>query len=157
MPEQACLEAAFRYLSYRARSEAELRTYLKRRNFDPATIENVLFKLRQDGLIDDSAFARWWKENRESFRPRSRARLWQELKEKGVSPTIITEVLQDVDEEANAFKLAQKKTKELVGVDYNTFRQKLGSFLSGQGFSLAISHQIINQLWETKDASIASK
>jgi SOS response regulatory protein OraA/RecX len=66
-------------------------------------------------------------------------------------------VLQDVDEEANAFKLAQKKTKELVGVDYNTFRQKLNFFLRQQGFGSAISHQVINQLWETKDASIASK
>lgn len=153
MSGQACLDAAFRYLSYRARSEAELRAYLKRRGFDSVAIENVLFKLKNDGLVDDFAFARSWKENREYFRPRSRARLRQELRQKGISPAIIDEVVQEVNEEANAFRLAQKKSKTLDRNDYNAFRRKLDFFLRQQGFNSTVSHQVIKQLWGGENAS----
>ena len=68
---QRCLNAAFRYLSYRPRSEAELRERLKRRGFEADSMEAVLTRLREQGLVDDLAFAQFWKDNRETFRPRS--------------------------------------------------------------------------------------
>ena len=70
--QQRCLNAAVHYLGYRPRSEAELRQRLSRRSFDSASIEAVLKLLKEQALVDDVAFAQFWRESRQSFRPRSR-------------------------------------------------------------------------------------
>ena len=59
-----CLNAAGHYLSYRPRSEAEVRERLKRRGFDGDSVEAVIAKLKEQGLVDDMAFAQFWKDNR---------------------------------------------------------------------------------------------
>nr|MBC8429462.1 hypothetical protein [Dehalococcoidia bacterium] len=48
-----CLNAAIHYLSYRPRSEAELRERLHRRGFDGDNVEAAIAKLREQGLVDD--------------------------------------------------------------------------------------------------------
>ena len=49
---QRCLNAALRFLSYRPRSEAELRERLRRRGFDSDSIEAVTAKLKEQGLLE---------------------------------------------------------------------------------------------------------
>lgn len=144
---EACLDAASRYLSYRSRSEAELRAYLKRRGFGNESIVAVLGKLREQGLVNDVGFARFWKENRQAFSPRSRAMLRQELSRKGIGAEIIADVVEEVDEESSAYKAAQKKMKALTGSDYMHFRQKLFTFLRRRGFGYEVCQRTVNQLW----------
>ena len=69
---QHCYDAASRLLSYRPRSESELRERLFRRRFDADSVARVLAKLKEQGLVDDAAFARFWRDNRTEFSPRSR-------------------------------------------------------------------------------------
>ena len=145
---EACLQAAFRYLSYRPRSEAEIRTHLRRREFDGQLIEKVLLNLGEQGLADDLAFARFWMENREAFSPRSRTMLRQELIAKGVNPEMIAEVTREIDEEAGAYRAGQRKAKVLATSDYSDFRQKLFSFLKRRGFSYEGIQRTANQLWQ---------
>ena len=61
---QRCLNAAIRFLGYRPRSEAEVRQRLRRHGFDSDSINKALARLKEQGLVDDTAFARFWKENR---------------------------------------------------------------------------------------------
>ena len=145
---EACLNAAFRYLSYRPRSEAEIRNNLRRRKFDGQFIEKVILELGEQGLLDDLAFARFWKENREAFSPRSQIVLKQELSRKGVSAEIIAEVTSKTDEESSAYRAAQRKAKALATSDYACFRQKLFAFLKRRGFSYEVIQHTINQLWQ---------
>lgn len=147
---QHCLDVASRYLSYRPRSEAELRHRLLQRGFDNGSIEKVIFRLKEQGLVDDTAFARFWKENRDSFSPRSRLLLGRELRQKGVNPDIIAEIVEAVDEETNAYKAAQKKASALAGLDYWTFRRRLSSFLRRRGFSYEVTQHTVSQLWQER-------
>ena len=87
-----CLNTAYRYLSYRPRSEAEMKERLHRRGFEDSQIEIVINKLKEQNLLDDTAFAQFWKENREMFRPRSQRLTRLELRKKGVADAIINEV-----------------------------------------------------------------
>jgi len=68
---QRCLNAAHGYLSYRPRSEFELRERLSRRGFDDGSVEAVLVRLKEAALVDDAEFARFWQDNRQAFSPRS--------------------------------------------------------------------------------------
>ncbi len=147
---QSCLDAAFRYLSYRSRSEAELRLRLKRRNFNPQVIEEVLDYLKEQGLVDDAAFAQWWKENRESFSPRSRMALKRELYQKGISKEITAAVISEVDEDTSACRAARKKAKVLSTLDYNLFRNTLLAFLRQRGFSYEVCRHTVDRIWEEK-------
>ena len=147
---QSCLDASFHYLSYRPRSELEVKMRLRKRGFDDSSIESALLKLKEQGLVDDSAFAQLWKETRESFSPRSRVMLHRELRQKGVASHIITEATKEIDEEAGAYRAGQKKAERLASSDRDSFYRKLGSFLRRRGFNYEITQHTVKQLWQER-------
>ena len=102
-----CLNAAARYLSYRPRSEFELRERLLRHGFDSDSVAAVIAKLKEQGLVDDLAFAQFWKDNRESFSPRSQWLTRSELRQKGVADGIIDQVIDAVDDDESAYRAAR--------------------------------------------------
>src|ERR1044071_5611633 len=61
-------QQAMLFLSYRARSESEIRQNLRKHEIPEAVIEQTLERLRQDGFANDHQFARAWVENRTMFR-----------------------------------------------------------------------------------------
>ena len=74
-PESSYIKAknaALRLLSYRSRSEKEVQRRLEGR-FTKEAVERTLSDLRRQGLLDDAAFAKEWREQRERFRPRGPA------------------------------------------------------------------------------------
>lgn len=145
---QHCLDAASRYLTCRPRSVVEVRTRLKQRGFDSLTIERVLQELASNGSLDDLSFARFWKENRESFSPRSGALLSRELRTKGIAAPIVLEVLEGMDEEGNAYRAAAKRARRLTGADFGDFRTRLVSFLRRRGFSYDVIEHTVRRLWD---------
>ncbi|HEX6941164.1 MAG TPA: regulatory protein RecX [Longimicrobiales bacterium] len=79
-------EAALNLLSYRARSEAELRRRLLRKDYPAEVVEACIAELAGNGLLDDAAFAASFVRDRVRGRPRGARRLAQELRAKGVDP-----------------------------------------------------------------------
>ena len=145
-----CLNAALLYLSYRPRSEAELRQRLHWRSFDGDNVETALAKLREQGLVDDLAFAQFWKDNREAFRPRSRWLTKLELRQKGVANDIIDQVVADVDEEDSAYRAAVSRARSLPRSDYQSFRRRLGEYLKRRGFSYQVINQTVERVWQER-------
>ena len=141
------LDLGLRYLSYRPRSQAELRTRLRRYGCEAGVIERVLAELRRMGLADDEEFARFWKENRESFNPRGQRLLASELRSKGVDAEIISEVIAGIDEELSAYQAGRKRAKNLSGLEYYDFRKNLGGFLQRRGFGYAVVRDVVERLW----------
>jgi regulatory protein len=147
---QLCLNAAFRFLSFRPRSEVETRQRLQRRGYADEDIEKVVSKLKQLELIDDTAFAEFWKENRNNFRPRSRGMLKVELRRKGIGSEVIQEVTEDIDDTENAYQAAISKARTLPAVDYQIFRQKLGGYLQRRGFNYGVINNIVRRAWQER-------
>jgi len=149
-PLQRCLDSAYRYLSYRPRSEAEIKQCLKRRGFDSEVVEKTIAKLKEQNLIDDAAFAQFWKSNRLSFKPRSKRLIVKELKDKKIALEVIEQVTQDIDDEANAYKLGSSRMHTLGELNYLDFYRRLSSYLSYRGFSYGVIRQTLARLWEEK-------
>lgn len=141
-----CYNAALRLLSYRPRSDAEIRTRLSRR-FGKEIIDRVLLQLKARQMVDDAAFAQFWRENRESFSPRSKRLLKLELRQKGIDPEVVDEVLEGFDDDESAYRAAKRKGRTLER-DYETFRRKLGAFLGRRGFSYGVIKRTIERLWQ---------
>ena len=90
-----CYDAAALFISYRPRSEPELRERLRKRNFPAESIDEVVTRMKEQGLVDDTAFAQFWTENRDSFSPRSQWLTGMELRRKGVSEEIIQQAFEE--------------------------------------------------------------
>ncbi|MCX6003191.1 MAG: RecX family transcriptional regulator [Chloroflexi bacterium] len=144
----SCLNVAYRYLSYRPRSEAEMRERLQHRNFEDSQIEIVINKLKEQNLLDDTAFAQFWKENRESFRPISQRLTRLELRKKGVADEIINEVVSQTDDKDSAYRAALSKAKRLSHQEYETFRRRLSDYLKRRGFDYSVINQTIKRVWQ---------
>jgi regulatory protein len=143
-----CLNAAYRYLSYRPRSEAEIKDRLHRRGFEDSQIEIVINKLKEQKFLDDTAFAQFWKENRETFRPRSQRLTRLELRRKGVADAIIDEVTDGSDDLDSAYHAALSKAHRLPSQDYEVFRRRLGDYLKRRGFGYAVINQTVKRIWQ---------
>ena len=145
---QRCLNAALRLLGYRPRSEKELSQRLQRHGFDAECIEKALAKLKERGLVDDTAFARFWKENRETFSPRSRRLTRLELRRKGLGSDIIEQVTGEIDDSESAYRAAIKRAPRLAGTDYQEFRRRLGAYLGRRGFSYSVIEKTTERVWQ---------
>jgi regulatory protein len=142
------LNSAVRYLSPRPRSESEIKARLRRNGVGTDTIDKVLDRLRAQGLVNDTAFAQFWRENRENFRPRSRRLIELELKRKGVADETVAETTAAVDDEINAYHAAERKARSLNRLDYASFRRRLGAFLRRRGFSFELIDNTVDQVWQ---------
>jgi len=142
-----CFKAALRLLSYRPRSEAEIRVRLRPR-FEPETMDRVLLRLKERRLVDDTAFAQFWRENRESFSPRSKRLLKLELRRKGIEAGLAEEAVGGIDDEESALRAAQGRLRPLAQEDYETFRRKLFAFLRRRGFSYEVAERTVQRLWQ---------
>jgi len=142
---QQCQKAALRLLSYRPRSETEMRERLGRR-FTGDVVEAVVLQLGQKGMVDDSAFATFWTENRQQFSPRSKRLLKRELKQKGIAPELIDESLDGVDDGESAYQAAKKRGRGMLG-EYDAFRRRMGAFLGRRGFSYDVISSTVERIW----------
>ena len=142
-------EQAIHFLSFRPRSVDEVVRHLTAKGYDEALTGRVIEHLKQVQLVDDEAFARYWVDQRESFKPRSQIALRYELQKKGVSRPVIDEAVGQVDEEATAQTLAWQRSGRLAHLPYPEFRQKLGRYLQQRGFSYATIEQVTQETWQS--------
>lgn len=143
-------ERALNYLSYRPRSTEEIRRNLRKHNVPSITIDATLARLTRTGLVDDEAFARFWVENRQRFRPRSPHALRYELRGKGVADDVIDRVVAEVDATALAYSAARRYQRRLSRADHETFRRKLSNYLARQGFTYALVRDVVDYLAEER-------
>ena len=149
--EQAYQQALI-FLSYRARSEAEIRQNLHKHQIPDDVIEQTLERLRSGRLADDREFAHTWVENRNTFRPRSRRALQAELRQKGLSDEIAEAALGGLDEEALAYEAGLKKVRRFTELGWNEFRKKLSEFLARRGFPYSVITSVVARLWNEAHA-----
>lgn len=143
-------DKTLKFLSFRPRSVKEIEQYLTKKQAGEETQKMILQKLSLLNFIDDSAFAKWWIEQRSNFSPRGIALLKMELRQKGICREIIDEVIhnneQPIDEKNEAIKLAEKKFKMVKNLPLNEAKTKLYGFLARRGFSYTVIEEVIDNL-----------
>jgi len=151
--ERRIYDAALSFLTARPRSRAEVRRRLQRPRPShpvpaPEVIDRVLTRLERLGLLDDREFSDFWVEQRERFSPRAASAVRFELRQRGVAREITDSAVDAEQDEERALAAGRQKLRSLGGLDYETFRTRLGPFLLRRGFSYAIARQVTKTLWE---------
>jgi len=150
---QSCFGAALHYLGYRPRSEAEVKRRLHRRGFNDEVVDKVIIQLKKCQQIDDVAFAHYWKDNRSSFRPRSKRLIKLELRQKGVAIETANEAVCDLDDENAAYEAGLKKASVLPASDYSEFYRRLSSHLRRRGFDYETIKSAVARLWQERQTN----
>jgi len=141
-------QAALRYLEIRPRSEQELRMQLRKKKYSEEIISQVLARLSDVKLVDDRDFSRFWVENREGFKPRSKRALQYELRQKGIAQQEIARAVNQIDERESAYRAAHAKALRWKELDAQSFREKLSGFLARRGFDYAVTRETVKRLWQ---------
>jgi len=136
-----------RLLTYRARSEREVRQRFQQRGAAPDLADAVVERLRHGGLIDDEAFAEAWVDSRRRAAPRGDRLLKQELARKGVARATIDAALGgDADAQALARQAAAKKARALASEPEPVFVRRLTDFLLRRGFEYETVAGVVREL-----------
>ncbi|MBI2918083.1 MAG: RecX family transcriptional regulator [Chloroflexi bacterium] len=140
------LSIAYRLLGYRPRSRAEIEVRLRRAALGDTTIRQVLQRLEKEGLLDDAAFAQFWRRQREQANPRGRKALLFELGRLGVDPDTARTAVADVDEVTSACQAGRRFARHLPADDPGEFKRRLTAGLRRRGFGTGATHSAVEQL-----------
>jgi regulatory protein len=146
--EEVALNNAIKYISFRSRTEAEIRRRLSEKGFSGQEIDKVLERLRSTGLVADEQYARSWVESRSASRPRSRRLMAIELRQKGVSNLDIEKALEETeDDDKLAYQAAIRYAHRLANLEWNKFRERLSAFLLRRGFAYGTIAPLVRRVW----------
>ncbi|MEN3039201.1 MAG: regulatory protein RecX [Candidatus Kryptonium sp.] len=150
-------EIAYKFISYKPRTQKEVEERLKQKGFDKNIISRVIQEIKNYGFINDLEYARNFVFDRSKSKTFGKVALKQMLLAKGISADIIEQVLSEreniIDEFDIALELANKKIKQLKlskkkKRDKNEQRRKIYEFLARRGFSWDVINRTMRELFE---------
>ena len=140
------MQIALRYLSYRPRSELEVKNYLRQKGCEPQVCGTVIAKLRSLKYLDDLSFAQIWVRSRVASRGYGPRRVEQELRLKGIDASVIRETmresLQNTSEQETARSILTKRFGGVSLQDNKTQRRAV-ALLQRRGFSSKVIFDLL--------------
>ncbi|MFH1736966.1 MAG: RecX family transcriptional regulator [Actinomycetota bacterium] len=125
------------YLSFRQRTEREIRQYLTKHDLVQVA-DDIITRLKRAGLIDDERFALTWIRERSVNKGYGQRRLRNELRRLGVNAELIEKSIlatySEEDETNNALELARKRWDSLALDNPRVKRNKIYAFLIRRGY-----------------------
>jgi len=146
---------AFKLLSYRGRSEKELKERLAKKGFSKTVASSTIQDLKHLGLIDDRSLAETLKREALSTKLLSQEGAKKLLLHRGIPHEIIKQVL-DYDETvdiSNARRLVNKKLKTLRNYSSWHVKRRLYSLLSRRGYSSDTIQKVLKENFSKEEDS----
>ena len=146
---QKALGRALNLISYRQRTESELRRRLSEKA-DPDVVNTAVERLKERGLVNDAMYAREWSDSRSRRSPRSSRMIVMELVSKGVAPSLAESSVEDMDDDATALDAASRFASRLADANYEQFHRRLWGHLQRRGYGTGVSRRVISRLWRER-------
>ncbi len=144
---ETAMEIATHFLGTRPRTRWELERRLRRAAASDEVISATLERLAAQGYVDDTAFARWWAEQRDRHAPRGRRMVEAELRQRGVPRELLEslrgselaeqgldgEILPNSEADRARIALQRHLRGRPLPADIRAL-QRIGAFLMRRGF-----------------------
>ena len=138
---------ALYHLSFKARTEKEVRDYLAKHEIDENIIPKVIQSLKDDNWINDRQYAQAIINSNQLSGDKGSYMLMQKISQKGVAKSIIQEVLQEFDMTEIAERTAEKLLKKYQGkLPARALQDKIIQGLTNKGFSYTEAKTAFDQL-----------
>ncbi len=146
--ENEAKEVALRFLSFRRRTEKEIKDKLRQKGFDDKTIRSTIEKLKGYDLVDDYEFAVAWIKERLAYKPRGKRLLRQELWKKGIQKEIIDRAVNELcrNEDESALEVLRKAGRRYRKLEPEVARRRIYGLLMRRGFSYDTTKQAMERL-----------
>ncbi|MGV2620453.1 UNVERIFIED_CONTAM: recombination regulator RecX [Halobacillus marinus] len=144
---------AIHYLSYRMRSEKEIRDYLTGKEADPEHIDEIVKRLKKERLLDDQEFAASLVRTRIMTSSKGPHILKKELMEKGVAASAAEAALEyyTFDKQyEKAMKFAEKKQNHDGRKSHRQQIQNIQQTLMQKGFTGDVIQEVLANLPDEK-------
>ncbi len=141
--EQA-LDLAYRYLTRRDRTVAEVRAHLEHKGADPAAGDGAIAELLELGYLDDARYAHRFAEDRRTLDGWGPDRIERKLQTLGLDASLIADALaarDTADELAAAVEMLQRRFREPS--DDPRDRERALGMLVRKGYDLELAHDAI--------------
>ncbi|KXU03635.1 recombination regulator RecX [Streptococcus oralis] len=138
---------ALYHLSFKARTEKEVRDYLVKYEIDEKTIPQVIQALKEENWINDHQYAYSIINANQLSGDKGPYLLTQKLTQKGVAKSTIEGVLKDFDYTEVAQRVAEKLLKKYTGkLPARALQDKIIQNLTNKGFSYADAKSAFDDL-----------
>ena len=139
---------ALRFLSYRQRSEKEIRNKLKSKRISIGNVDKIITTLSKLNFINDEQFAKLFLESFLIKKPMGRRLISMKLLEKGIKKDItekvLTENYKEEDELVKCNELLNKYTKKVKAKNEIEKKRKCYQYLLSRGFENELVKEIIS-------------
>lgn len=145
---------ALGYLSYRMRSEAEIRLFLKKKDIEDPIINEVVHKLHQHNYINDLDFAKAYVKTYANSGSKGPITLQLELKQKGINDSFINQALSEYPFDVqvqHAKQIAVKSIKKEKNTSERALKQKIEQMLSRKGYTQDCILVVLKEVTLEKD------
>ncbi|MGV3050880.1 recombination regulator RecX [Streptococcus hyovaginalis] len=138
---------ALYFISFKQRTEKEVRDYLYKHEIEASIIPQVLDNLKADLWINDKQFVISTVEQNLSSGDKGAFVIKQKLMQKGISSATIDGVLADYDFTEVAERVAQKLLRKYDGkLAFKALKDRLNQSLTNKGFSYSEAKLAIDSL-----------
>lgn len=156
---QSAKNTALRFLATRPRTEREIRTKLRDKEFSDEEIARVIQDLRQRGLVDDREFSRMYVRNARALRPAGAPVLRRKLLLLGVARHVVDEVLAEELTEADQSETAHNLAEHFVvraratrkSEPAEKLRARLTGYLGRRGFPWEIVRGAVDRVLKNNE------
>ena len=141
-------KAALRLLSFKPRSESELRRRLGQKGLTKGSVEEVMDLLRRERMVDDEQYARLYALSRMQSGSFGKSRVRRELTQRGLSGALVERgmaAIEDIDEEAAAVNLVERRLVSMRPLSPEAKKRRLHGFLMRRGFSTKVIFKVLGK------------
>ena len=151
-------DASLRFLSYRPRSEKEVKDFLVKKitrieniKFYQASqspvISQIIIRLKKQSFLNDEEFANWWVKARTGSQPKGPYVIRKELLNKGVDKEIIEKAISKVTNQTELGRnVIEKKIKTWKKLTNLELKKKVYEHLARRGFDSKTINEVIAQI-----------
>ena len=130
-----CKDYAAKLLSFCDRSEKEIREKILKKGYSEAECEEAIAFCRSYGYLDDSRYVQHFVNDAVNLKKHGKARIKQELRQKGIDDSLIEEALASINDEREM--LISEMERRFKGCDFTDkkVKNKVFGFFLRRGFS----------------------
>ena len=146
--------AAIQYLSYRMRSESEVREHLKKKEISDSVINEAVHKLYEFKFLNDEEFANAFVRTQLNTTDKGAEVIKLELKGKGIAPELISKAVDEVSFDGQlekAIKLSEKYAVKNKKDSSRVLKQKIEQMLQRKGYSFSIIRAAMDETAMVKE------
>jgi regulatory protein len=146
-------ELALKALSYKERTESELRAWLAERGVGEGEIEEVIAPLIEAGAIDDASFARRYAEDKRLLAGWGPDRISGALQRRGVPREHIEAALGSFDDESQLERAIALIGDRGVRCSSDRERERALGMLVRRGYPLELAYEAVRSVERLADAA----